>query len=39
MEIKKTIRERFKEILESTAIRNYDNPEIKQEKIKKFLKK
>lgn len=36
MEIEKTTRERFKEILESTVIRNYDDPEIKQEKIKKF---
>lgn len=36
METEKTVRERFKEILESTVIRNYDDPEIKQERIKNF---
>lgn len=36
MESEKTSREKFKEILESTVIRNYDRAELKQEKIKKF---
>lgn len=36
MEIEKTTREKFKEILESTVIRNYDSPKVKQEKFKNF---
>jgi hypothetical protein len=36
MKIEKTVRERFKEILESTFIRNYDIPEVKQKRIQNF---
>ena len=36
METEKTSRERFKKILETIVIRNYDNLETKQEKIKNF---
>lgn len=38
MESEKTPRARFKEILETTVIRNYDNQENKQAKIKIFCK-
>ena len=38
MESEKTPRARFKEILETTVIRNYDNQETKQAKIKNFCK-
>lgn len=39
MEIIQTSREKFKEILETTVIRNYDTQEVKQEKIKNFVLK
>lgn len=36
MENELTTRENFKEILDNTFIRNYDNPEVNKAKIKKF---